>query len=356
MKQEAIIEILEVFNLKLGWKVIDFALDNDIDGQIKLNTNQEEIHLVYEIKKSITPSSIPPLKQNLEKLDIKSLNVQGKIVFANYISTKAREILRQEKINYADTGGNIFIAYKAIYIHIETGHSDRSALNKDAGRAFTKAGLKVLYQFFRSENRSALYDNIVSEPKEGQKADINSPYKNISTQASVSKDTVSKVVRDLLEQGYILRKNSKEFIWSKRKAVFERWVSRVNEILRPSLNYKKYRFINEPIAIENLPLGYQLGGYHGADRLFSLSPSQKVINAPYLIYSHRKNYNEIIKDLGVIPDKNGNVTVVDSFWKDDSHISPSADFPVLYADLVSENDPRLLEIAQLIYTRIDAEF
>src|SRR5690606_14986379 len=116
----------------------------------------------------------------------------------------AREILYQNNINYADTGGNIFLKHKTIYVHIETGQSDRSALNSEAGRAFTKAGLKVLYQFFRTENKRNFNDDRVSEEEGNLRVDINSSYQNIALQASVSKDTVSKVIQDLLEQGYIL--------------------------------------------------------------------------------------------------------------------------------------------------------
>ncbi len=355
MERDLVTNIIQIFSDKLAWKVNSFGTNDGIiakslDGQIKINTELGVIHMVCEIKKSVIPSSIPSIKQNIETLDFEYLNAQGAIILANYISSKAREILHQNNINYADTGGNIFLKYKTIHIYIETGQSDRSALTSETGRAFTKTGLKVLYQFFRTESKSDLNDRVY-ETEEVQRAHLNSSYKKIALQASVSKDTVSKVVQDLLEQGYILRKNSNEYKWKEKKIAFERWVSRINEILRPSLHQKKYRLMDDTIIPENIPLGYQIGGYYGAHRWLKLMPSQEIINAPYLIYSHKKGVHDMVQDLKIVPDPNGNVTVIEAFWKDDSDLSLSADLPLLYADLLSNSDPRMLEIAQLVYKK-----
>lgn len=349
MKQTVLENIINVFQEKLDWEVDSFQTDQKL-RHIQINTNQGVLRLVCEIKKSVIPSSIPLIRQTIEGLDLKTLNAHGTIILANYISTKARNVLHQSKINYVDTAGNIFLKHESIHIHIETGQSDRSAITNDRGRAFTKAGLKVLYQFFRSENRRNLSDELEFKAEAGPIADINSPYSNIAKQASVSKDTVSKVLQDLLDQGYLLRKNSKEFKWVDKKAVFERWVGRINEIMRPSLDQRKYRFVDEPINTEGLPPEYQLGGYYGAERCLHLTPSMQVINPPYLIYCHKPITKDIIQDLKLIPDPNGNITVIEAFWVDQYQISPSADFPVLYADLIYANTPRMLEIAQLIYT------
>ncbi len=346
-------QIIDIFKSKLDWTVYYDESNQDKNhgnhnGQLQINTDQAVIHLVCEIKKSVVPSSIVAIKQTIEERNTNVLQAQGIILLANYISTKARKLLVENKINFADTGGNIFIKYEDIHVQIETGQSDRSALSKEGGRAFTKAGLKVLYQFFRSEKLRDLNDKLVHEAERGPKADINSPYKNISEQADVSKDTVSKVIHDLLEQGYILRKSKTEYAWRDKKAVFERWVIRINEVLRPSLSAKRYRLKGEPIEHVNIPDGYQLGGYQGAERWLTLDPSQQIINPPYLIYTH-KGYQDLLHDLKVIPDPRGNVIVIEAFWKDDSNISPSADFPVLYADLINSEDPRMMEVAHLIY-------
>ena len=179
-------QIIDIFKSKLGWTVYYFDTDNNVnnsitDGQLQVNTSQGAIHLACEIKKSIVPSTIPPIEQVVRNIDLRRYNIQGTIILANYISTKAREMLIEKKINYADTGGNVYLKFKDIHIQIETGQSDRSALSKDNGRAFTKTGLKVIYQFFRTN----------------QIVDINDTYRKIAQEANVSKDTVSKVIIDL---------------------------------------------------------------------------------------------------------------------------------------------------------------
>jgi hypothetical protein len=349
MKKNLTGQIIDIFKSKLGWTAYYFETQNDkkhgnLDGQLQLNIDQDAIHLVCEVKKSVVPSSIASIKHAIENTQINILEAQGVILLANYISTKAREILIENNINYADTGGNIYLKYNNIHIHIETGQSDRSSLDGSNGRAFTKTGLKVLYQFFRSEERLDENNNIITIDI----PELDDTLRELSHHSITSKDTVSKVIQDLLEQGYILKKNKSEFVWKNKKAVFERWVSRVNEILRPSLAAKKYRLLGEPIVHGVIPLGYQLGGYQGAERWLRLEPSKQIINAPYLIYTH-KGYSDLTKDLSIVPDTKGQISVVEAFWKDDSNISPSADFPVLYADLINSNDPRMMEVAQLIY-------
>ena len=282
MEHEIIEKIEYILAEKLGWGVNFFETESNntpmtFDGQMQITTEHGDFNLFCEIKKSVLPSSIPSLKETIDSLDIKNQKVQGAIILAHYISTNAREILHQKNLNYADTGGNIFIRDNTFHVYIETGQSDRSALTSEAGRAFTNAGLKVLYQFFRSDERRDLNDSLVFEGENSHGVNLNSSYSNIALQASVSKDTVSKVIQDLLEQGYILRKNSSEYKWKEKKVTFERWVSRINEIMRPSLNQKKYRFIGDPIVPENIPSGYQIGGYYGAQIWLKLTPSQEII-------------------------------------------------------------------------------
>lgn len=349
MQRDLTGQIIDIFKSKLDWAVYYIESNNDVnhgnhDGQLQINTDQGAIHLVCEIKKSVVPSSLAAVQQTIEETNTKVLQAQGTILLANYISTKARELLVENKINFADTGGNIFIKYSNIHIQIETGQSDRSALSPDGGRAFTKTGLKVLYQYFRSEDRLDENGNIIHIDIPV----INDSIRELSKHSSSSKDTVSKVIHDLLDQGYLLRKSKTEYAWRDKKAAFERWVSRVNEVLRLSLISKRYRLMGNPIEHGNKPLGYQLGGYRGAERWLDLSPSQQIINPPYIIYTH-KGFQDLHQDLKVVPDPKGNVIVIEAFWKDDSNISPSADFPVLYADLINYDDPRMMEVAQLLY-------
>ena len=93
---------------------------------------------------------------------------------------------------YADTAGNIFVNFKNIFIHINTGKTNRSKVNTNTS-AFTKSGLKVIYQFLIHPDY------------------INKPYRFIGAQAMVTIATVGTVFKDLLREKYIVKSNEKEY-------------------------------------------------------------------------------------------------------------------------------------------------
>lgn len=330
-------QIIDIFKSKLGWTTYYFDSNNDIDygnydGQLQVNTDQGAIHFVCEVKKSVVPSSIATIKKTIEETNTTALQAQGTILLSNYISTKARELLVENKINYADTGGNIFLKYKDIHIHIETGQSDRSAISKDNGRAFTKTGLKVIHQFFRTN----------------QIVNLNDTYRKIAEEAEVSKDTVAKVILDLLEKGYILRLSKTEFKWRAKKELFEKWVQSYNQTIRPNLASQNFKFVVPPKSDTWSPRGYQISGYNAAKWHYEIPPSKQIINPQYIYYSHLP-IRDAIKDLQLIRSDKGNVIVYEAFWKNESNDFVSVDDIINYADLVHTNDPRYMDIAQLIY-------
>ena len=344
-------KIIDIFQTKLGWTTywFDTTKDtnlNNLDGQLLINTENEVLHLVCEIKKTVLPSTLPSIDQKLNTLDLKALKANASILLANYISTNARELLQQRKINYADTGGNIFLECKGMYVHIETGQSDRSVLSNDTGRAFTKTGLKVIHQYFRTNKIMTFKDS----------------YKRIAEEAKVSKDTVSKVILDLLATGYIIRKNKNEIKWRAKKDLFERWVQSYNQILRPSLQSQRFKFLDKnqkPNLIP--PPGYQIAGYNAVDQWFSIPNDIQIINPVITYYTHKPLVNAI-KDLQLIPDPNGKVIIYEAFWKegsdervdfpkDESNEHTAMDNIISYADLINENDPRYLEVANFLYLK-----
>ena len=332
-------QIIDIFISKLDWTVHYIDTDNNVyngitDGQLQVNTSQGVIHLACTIKKSIVPSTIPPIEEVLKNIDLRRDNIQGTIILANYISTKAREMLIKKNINYADTGGNVYLKFKDIHIEIETGQSDRSALSKDNSRAFTKTGLKVIHQFFRTN----------------QKIFLNDTYRKIAEGADVSKDTVAKVIIDLLDKGYIIRRSKTELIWRAKSELFEMWVQSYNQILRPTLFTQKFKFVVKPDDGTKFPPGYPISGYYGAKWHNTIPPDKQIINPDYIYYTHLP-IRDAIKNLQLIPGENGNVTIIEAFWKKEPLDFVAVDAIINYADLANTKDPRYLDIAKLIYKK-----
>lgn len=328
--------IIDIFKSRIGWNAKYSANTNKLapntDGQITISTNTTGVTLICEIKKTVIPSALPSIINTVQQINLNTLNAEGVIILANYISTDARELLQQSNINYADTAGNIFFKHKDIHIHLETGQNGRSTLVNNGGRAFTKTGLKVIHHFFRTNQINNLNDN----------------YRKIAEETNVSIDTVSKVMKDLLMQRFILKKNETEFKWRAKKELFEKWVQYYNQILRPKLVSQRFKFVTKPIKENLLFPGYRISGYNAAKLHYPIPPDKQIINPEYIYYT-RLPIRDAIKNLQLIPSENGNVIVYEAFWTYESKDYTSVDHIISYADLTHTNDPRYLDIAQIFY-------
>jgi hypothetical protein len=62
-----------------------------------------------------------------------------------------------------------------------------------------------------------------------------------------------------------------------------------------------------------------------------------------------EEWNDLIRNYRLVPDKQGNVKVFKKFWKHDE-VNENAVHPLLaYADLMNKGDRRCTETAQRIY-------
>ena len=104
----------------------------------------------------------------------------------------------------------------------------------------------------------------------------------------------------------------------------------------------------EPKDGTKSPRGYSISGYYGAKWHYPIPPDKQIINPDYIYYTHLP-IRDAIKELKLIPSENGNVTVIEAFWKKESLAFVAVDDIITYADLANTNDPRYLDIAKLIY-------
>ena len=301
-----------------------------IDAQIQIKNNQQEWKYNVEIKTKIVPAQIERIKDQMARF-------QPYILIADYITTQAKEILRDNHIPYLDTAGNIFLQNEGLYVYIETHTTNRQKLTIGT-RAFNKAGLKVIYQFLVTPHL------------------LNRPYRDIGDRANVAIDTVTRVMGELLREKYIIQKEKKLYKFIDKTRLFEEWVTAFNRNLRPKLKQAKYRLIDKGFNWKRLtlPANTQWGGAVAAEIVTDYLIADKGI-----IYTALP-FQEVMQHLKIRPDDNGEITIFEKFWetyrdkkywdlwetdKTEEVIHPM----LLYADLINEMDPRYLETADKIY-------
>jgi hypothetical protein len=142
--------------------------------------------------------------------------------------------------------------------------------------------------------------------------------------------------------GFLQALNNKTYVWENIETLVDRWVAEYATILKPKLLKEKYTLKGnwQETAFDNTYTFW--GGEPAADILTNHLRPEKI-----LIYT-RENRMELIKKYKLMPDKNGEIEVLDLFWKQKrgSNTVPPL---LVYADLILEGGKRNKETAEKIY-------
>lgn len=291
-----------------------------VDGKIQICRNQYQRKWNVEAKAQLLPAMLPGLLDRLSPID-------PSIIIADYITPRAKNLLKEKNIAYADTAGNIFLADSQLYIYIENNKAERKEA-VTGSRAFTKTGLKVLFLLLQYPEY------------------INETYRFIAEKAGVGLDTINKVFKALQKDKYIIPVTDREFKWNKRKELLVSWVEGYQRTLKPKLRQKTFRALekNQQWKELLLPEATCWGGANAGDLL-----------TDYLIADHwtlytAQDFMTIMKAFKWVPDPNGHITVIEKFWHEkgqDKHVPPM----IAYADLTEHENPRYMETATIIYEK-----
>lgn len=265
-------------------------------------------------------------------MNYKNNNKLPLIAVGNNLFPKIKQQLRQLNIAYLEVNGNLFLKSDGINILIDTNKTMVTA-EKKAGRAFTKTGLKLVFQFLLDEHW------------------LNMPYRQIGERIDIGTGNITNIMNGLKQEGYLLPLNKNDYqIYNKRK-LLETWMVAYENKLKPALKMGTFRFFKNEDWQAWKKLHFKKdttcwGGEPAADLLTgNLRP------ALLTLYT-TETRNELIKNYKLVPDENGNIVAYEKFWHGyemNDHTAPPL---LVYADLMNTGDARCIETAQ----KIDDEF
>jgi hypothetical protein len=286
-----------------------------LGGGLDLSINGIKYHFIVEIKREIREHQLRQIDDYLQQYD-------NLMLIANRIFPKIKEKLRQKGIPYLEANGNIFLKKDGIFLMVDTAKAVNTEKNK-GNRAFTKTGLKVLFYLLQN------------------KEDINLTQRELADKANVGLGNIPQIIDGLKTTGYLQALNNKTYVWENTANLVDRWITEYASVLRPKLIKENYTFKGnwQDIAIKNNVTFW--GGEPAADLLTNHLRPEK-----FLIYT-RENRMDLMKNYRLMPDKNGEIEVLDLFWK---QIGGKTVPPLLvYADLMLEGGKRNKETAEKIY-------
>lgn len=286
-----------------------------LDGVLDLTVYGQKYTFVVEVKRELRTHQL----QQIEDL---FCQYEHFLVLANRLFPKIKEELRQKAIPYLEANGNIFLKKEGLLINVDTQKPIYIGKNK-GNRAFTKTGLKVL--FYLLQHKEA----------------INLTQRELAEKANVGLGNIPQVIEGLKETGYVTPLNKRTYVWENRKTLLERWIAEYATVLRPRLVKERYALKCQwqDIALDNNKTMW--GGEPAADILTNHLRPEK-----FLIYTQEARM-DLIRNYRLMPDKNGEVEVLEMFWKQEQ--GETVPPLLVYADLMLEGGKRNKETAEKIY-------
>jgi hypothetical protein len=294
------------------------------DKLVKFNYQKKNLLYYVEIKYNINNAVIALLLQHKKNLKHPIL------LITRYVNNIKAEELKKNGIQFLDTAGNAYINYGPIYIFVKCNKPPEIYYKNKKQRAFEATGLKVIFALLCNPDL------------------INKPYRYIAEKTDVALGTVGLVVNGLIDLGFIMKmgKMGKQLL--KKKELFNRWCIEYNEKLRPKILINKFAgpenwWINKELNPEYT----QWGGEVAANKLIKHIKPEEII-----IYADYKKYKNFIIRNRLRKDTNGEITILEKFWKFENNEFKDIVNPILiYADLINIENQRTIETARMIYEK-----
>jgi hypothetical protein len=312
----------ESTGIKTTWKQNRTrSKDPNLNGLVRFSIFKHPIEIPAEVKNNVLAAHLPDLHRRKEKL-------KNLIVLTDYIMPKEQEQLKKLGVFFIDIAGNAFIQMDSFFVMVEGKKAKPKAVS-DA-RAFSKGGIKVIFQLFLNETL------------------LNLPMRQIAAAADVSLDTVHKTINALKAMRYLIPLNKNTLIWQNKKDLLTRWITEYDTRLKPGLFMHRFDFLHEEDFDQWKQLKFKneltCWGAEPAGELLinNLKPIELTL---YTLETDM----QLTKHYRILPKKAGAIVVYKRFWPQLSKEEKTAPPLLVYADLVNTGDRRNIEIAQTIF-------
>lgn len=318
--QRALSNLQKTGEIEAKW--LDKAPNEILDGTIGITLNDRTVKFGIQIKKELR-------NLHLEKLEGLAKDYPPFMIVAQSIFPKIKQELRQRNIAYLEANGNVYINEKGIFLWLD-GHNPIPIKHKNTNRAFTKTGVRVVYQFLLDD------------------AWINKTYREIAQRTNTGVGNITNIFNGLKDDGFLIPLTKDIYRIEHKKKLLEKWILAYEKQLKPSLTIGTYRFVDNDDFINwkdiKLKQGETFWGGEPAGDIYTnyLRPEELTL------YTTEPR-NELMKNYRLVPDELGNVKIYEKFWKENIGKINAVDPLLAYADLIMKGDRRCTETAEKIY-------
>lgn len=283
---------------------------------------------VAEIKKTVRPATLGAVLAN-----IKRLNRPG-ILITDYVTPQVAAILKEKGIPFLDVAGNVYLKTPNVFIYVVGRKKPKDFISVGKNRAFRASGLKVIFSLITLDGL------------------LKAPTREIAYNAGVANGTVSNIIQDLEQLGFIYRSKTKGLVIENWEKLIDNWVEAFPRELRPQLKRQRFNILHLDWWKEFTYDRWQknqmwLGGEPAAALLTQYLYPEKIT-----VYG-RPDFTKLAKIIKMPQrDEKGNFELLEPFWNfetdklDEVHrLCPPL---LIYADLVATNEARHLDAAYIV--------
>lgn len=310
-------------------------------GEVTLKTAQGTFRYVFEVKTHLRPQSIRHLRIQANMYRKVRRKPEGVLLLADYINPSLAHQLREARIHFIDTAGNLFLEKApGLHLYIE-GKKPQAFPKEKPTRLFQPSGLTLLF-------------GLLAAPES-----VNWSYRDLARANSVALGTVGWIMRDLREQGYVEPLGKGRLHLTRKKELLNRWVDGYATRLRPKILVGEFidptRDLDAVVeAFEQYAWEQQMHwGLTGGFGAFELLHHYK---GPTLsVFVEKWRADTALVALHLLPHARGDVRVLKSFSpsvfaKPDRQTGHPVVHPLLvYAELLYQGGDRELETAGELY-------
>ncbi len=297
-------------------------LKRNPDSAVQLSMNGKVYNFLVEIKNELREIHLPKIIDSLTTPPEKWLLV------SQYISKPNRALLKERGINHLDASGNCYIRQGSLFLYIND--APVTAQRQVAtGKLWKATGLKLVFALL--QNPGLVYGT----------------YREVANAAGIALGTMGPLLQELEKEGYIGKTQGGARL-EHRERLLERWSENFSTNLRPKLLQGRFRFVlaKDKANWRKLKAPHLWWGGEPAGGLLTgyLHPEK------FTLYSEMPK-TEVLKQLRLMPDVNGEVELLTVFWNTSTTISDHAfcaPTMLVYAELNASLDSRNRETAQRI--------
>jgi len=302
-----------------NWNAVDLNNDIGFDGLLDIIINNHKLKFNVEVKKEVKNHQLYNIIEYKNRFD-------DFLLIAERLYPKTKRQLRENNINYIEANGNVYINNNDVFLYIDT-HKTTKTRKEKGNRAFTKTGLKVLFQFLLDKEL------------------INQTQREIANVTNVALGNIPQIINGLLETNLVYKLNKKEYVINNYEELLHKWVTEYDQTLRPTIFKQRFRFQNKNQHWKDVQL-------NTANTLWGGEPAGDIITnhlrpEKFTLYT-RETTKDLMINYKLLPDDEGEIWVYEMFWKNNFN-DKTAPKQLVYTDLMITEDKRCKETAQIIF-------